>query len=177
MSLLTNKSIQEESKYPTLDVLTIIRKRRADWLRISFTNDPDMNQSRYLYIIKTWIENQETYSQILNINYTTRWWNFWKEKIGKKSCFKSYTNIIIYIIWTNSMHLYSYVFLNKMAFKNMTCKLTYVMFWTSLNYTPKRTTRHWWRIQALIFKFKHWRSTQAWQEAYGSIQVDNLVKI
>ena len=41
ISLLTNNSIHEESKYPTLDVLTIIRKRRADWLRISFTNDPN----------------------------------------------------------------------------------------------------------------------------------------
>ena len=39
ISLLTNNSIHEESKHPTLDVLTIIRKRRADWLRISFTND------------------------------------------------------------------------------------------------------------------------------------------
>ena len=41
ISLLTNNSIHEESKHPTLDVLTIIRKRRADWLRISFTNDPN----------------------------------------------------------------------------------------------------------------------------------------
>ena len=30
ISLLTNNSIHEESKHPTLDVLTIIRKRRAD---------------------------------------------------------------------------------------------------------------------------------------------------
>ena len=102
-----------------------------------------MNQSRNLYIIKTWIENQETFSQISNINHTTRWWNFWKEKIGKKSCFqKSYTSNII--IWTNSMDLC--VFLNKMAFEIW--HVSWLMCWTSLNYTPKRTTSHWWRIQA-----------------------------
>ena len=61
-----------------------------------------MNQSRNLYIIKTWIENQETFSQISNINHTTRWWNFWKEKIGKKSCFQmSYTSIILIYMFIN----------------------------------------------------------------------------
>ena len=63
-----------------------------------------MNQSRNLYkkIIKTWIENQETFSQISNINHTTRWWNFWKEKIGKKSCFqKSYTSIHVHKLTWN----------------------------------------------------------------------------
>ena len=59
-----------------------------------------MNQSRNLYIIKTWIENQETFSQISNINHTTRWWNFWKEKIGKKSCFQFRATLVyMFINW------------------------------------------------------------------------------
>ena len=100
-----------------------------------------MNQSRNLYIIKTWIKNHEIYSQISNINqdifsdfehksHDKMMEQVWKEKIGKKSCFqKSYTSNII--IWTNSMDLC--VFLNKMAFKNMTCKLTYVLNEPQLN--------------------------------------------
>ena len=53
ISLLTNNSIHEESKHPTLDVLTIIRKRRADWQVESHSQMIPMNQSRNLYIIKT----------------------------------------------------------------------------------------------------------------------------
>ena len=44
ISLLTNNSIHEESKHPTLDVLTIIRKRRADWQVESHSQMIPMNQ-------------------------------------------------------------------------------------------------------------------------------------
>ena len=66
------------------------------------------------------------------------------------------------------------VLLNKMAFENMTCKLTYVLNEPQLYaWEPVRGRR------ATDEEFKliqvQARSTQAWQEAYG--EVDNLVQI
>ena len=143
ISLLTNNPIHEESKYPTLDVLTIIRKRRADWLRISFTNDPNEPITKSLHYQNLNRKPGDIFSDFEHKSHDTWWWNFWKEKIGKKSYFqKSYTSNII--IWTNSMDLC--VFLNKMAFEIW--HVSWLMCWTSLNYTPKRTTSHWWRTQA-----------------------------
>ena len=52
ISLLTNNSIHEESKHPTLDVLTIIVKGELIGLESHLQMIP-MNQSRNLYIIKT----------------------------------------------------------------------------------------------------------------------------
>ena len=63
------------------------------------------------------------------------------------------------------------VFLNKMAFENMTCKLTYVLNEPQLYALRGRraTDEEFKLIQVQA------RSTQAWQEAYG--EVDNLAQI